>query len=57
MEKGIIRSTYQLLVKHIHTAVSSVFSFVCKKAVDEGKKINKENKRPEARLKVSGDGL
>lgn len=56
MGKGISQSTYQLIVDHIHTAASSVFSFVCKKAVDEEKKLNKDNKRPETRLKVSGDG-
>ncbi|EZA54492.1 hypothetical protein X777_05747 [Ooceraea biroi] len=54
--QGISISTYEFIVRHIHTAASSVFDSVCKKAVKEEKEKNIENGRPAEEFKISGDG-
>lgn len=54
--QGISTSTYDSIVKHIHTAVSSMFKTTTKKAVDEEKELNVQQGRPLTDLKVSGDG-
>lgn len=54
--KGLSQSSYDRILDYLHTAISSVFSYCCEKAVEEEKKENEKNERPLLHLKVSGDG-
>ncbi|XP_043257881.1 uncharacterized protein LOC122400460 [Colletes gigas] len=53
---GLNESTYNNIIMHIHSVVTSVFERLSKKAVDQEKKVNEQNDRPIFNLKVSGDG-
>ncbi|XP_053995806.1 uncharacterized protein LOC128885665 [Hylaeus anthracinus] len=56
MGQGLSISTYDLIVRHIHAATSSVFNALSKKAAEEEKRENIKHGRPSTEFKVSGDG-
>lgn len=53
---GLSENTYNNIITHIHSTTKSVFEHLCKKAVEEEKKMNEQHERPILNLKVSGDG-
>jgi len=53
---GLNESTYNNIIKHIHSIATSVFERLSKKAVNEEKKMNEQHDRPILNLKISGDG-
>ena len=53
---GLSQSACDKIVRHVHTAATTLFEKFTKKAAEEEKAKNIENGRPENDFKVSGDG-
>ena len=54
---GLSQSAYDKIMRHVHTAATTMFEKFTKKATEEEKTKNIENGRPENDFKVSGDRL
>ena len=54
--QGFSQSSYTLLANHLHNAVSTMFEFICKKAVKDEMESNAKLEREATKFKVSGDG-